>query len=129
MAGALAPFWPVFHVYEHPDNTATRAGQCNVQDEEIAPWVASLGMVLVTIDSDFQTRWVKSSLLSNHGVEVIVFSRDLKGPREQHDRITLNMPHWQSTLVPFDYGYRVWSQGERAGLTHKYGGRRRRSRG
>ena len=113
MADALAPFWPVSHIMHHPMNTAPVFGHCNVEDPDVARWVANQRMVLVTIDSGFQTRWVKSGVLERHGVEVIVFTKDLKGPREQHERITKHLPHWVTDLGQYAYGYRVWEQSER----------------
>jgi hypothetical protein len=110
VADALAPFWPVCHVRVHPMNTAKTVGQCNVQDQDVAPWCSDNGLVLVTIDAGFATRWVKSGLLANHGVEVIVFAKDIKGPRAQHEAITRHLPHWMETLGKVTYGFRVWEQ-------------------
>lgn len=112
MADGLASFWPVRHILTHPDNTANVPGQCNVEDEKVAPWVAKNGLVLVTIDAGFKTRWVKTGLLEAHGVEVIVFTKDLKGPREQHGRITRHLPSWMAELGEYAYGYRVWEQSQ-----------------
>ena len=70
--------------------------------------------MLVTIDSDFRTRWIKSGLLQSCGAEVIVFTQDLKGPREQHSRIVKHIPHWLADLAAYPYGFRVWQQTQNA---------------
>ena len=126
MADSLALVWPVQHIRTHPENTSDVEGQCNVVDERVAPWCAENGLVLVTIDSGFQARWVKTGLLAQNGLEVIVFSQDLKGPREQHSRISRHLPHWIETLNEYDYGYRVWSQGPQNKPEIRIGGKRKR---
>ena len=127
VADSLAPFWPVQHVREHPMNTATVVGQCNVDDEEVAPWCAAQELVLVTIDTGFRTTWVKSGLLRDHGVEVIVFDKDLKGAREQSIRITKHLPNWLSDLASYGYGFRVWSQTSNAHPRIVEGSKKKRS--
>ncbi len=111
MADSHALVWPICHVKDHPDNTAIVYGWCDVDDREIARWCAEHGLTLVTTDSDFTTRWVKSGVLAAHGVEVIVFTQDLNGLREQHVRVGKHLPHWIETLGHYPYGYRVWEQG------------------
>ena len=124
-AESLAPVWPVMHVVGHPMNSSSVVGQCNVLDEDVAPWVAANELVLVTIDTGFLTKWVKTGLLRNHGVEVIVFSRDLKGLREQHGRIVKHLPHWIEDLGQHAYGYRVWEQTEKLRPTFREGSKKK----
>jgi len=125
VADALAPFWPVRHVHVHPLNTATTVGQCNVQDEDVAPWCADNRFVLVTIDRGFKTRWIKSGLLADHGVEVIVFAKDIKGPRAQHEAITKRLPHWMAVLGQYPYGFRVWEQTEKLVPSWRHGNKKK----
>jgi hypothetical protein len=83
---------------------------------------------LVTIDSagfSFNGRWVRTGLLARHGVEVIVFDRDIKGITEQHRRLTAHLPYWQSELERQPYGYRVWHQGKPLKPNMSVGQRRR----
>jgi hypothetical protein len=113
VAQGLAPAWNIIHAVNHPDNTATTPGQSNVEDPDIAKWVADSERVLVTIDSDFRTRWIKTGLLQRHGVEVIVFTQDLKGLREQFGRVVKHLPYWATDLREYPYGYRVWEQSQK----------------
>lgn len=112
VADALAPFWSICHISAHPENPSTTVGQCSLGDDALAPWIAENKLVYVTIDSGFSGRWVKSGLLSDHGIEAIVFTRDIKGDREQMSRITRHLPNWQEALADYDYGFRVWEQSE-----------------
>lgn len=129
VAEALAPFWPIQHVVGHPDNTAPVHGQCNVPDEVIAPWASEQRLVVVTIDTDFKARWVKTKLLQNHGVEVIVFTTDLKGPRVQHGRITKHLPYWITDLGRYEYGYRIWDHTENNRPSWRGGSKKRATTG
>ncbi len=112
MAEALAhvghPFIHVKDAIAVP--TGTVAGQSPASDEAISKWCASTAYVLVTCDEDFRGRWERTGLLASHGVEVIVFNRELVGLLEQHRRITLHMPRWKAELERRPYGYRVWDQ-------------------
>ena len=85
-------------------------GQTKIPDADIAKWCAANQNVLVTADQDFKGRWMRSGLLGTHGVEVIVFMRDLEGLSFQHATITKYLPNWQGTLSLDPYGYRVWDQ-------------------
>lgn len=102
--------WPVLHVEGIPGNTAATTGQCDHQDATIAKWCAAEERVIVSIDTDFRARWVKTNLLIDYGVEAIVFSQDVKGLREQHRRVTIGLPRWDDVLGRLPYGFRVWSQ-------------------
>jgi hypothetical protein len=121
------PFSHVSTVFPQP--TGTIPGRCRTPDEDIAKWCGQTSTVLVTIDKDFQTRWVRSGLLAAHGVEVIVFTKDLKGLDEQHARITRHYPHWQTELQRQPYTHRVWMQNQKLNPTKIIGKQaRRRSR-
>lgn len=120
--------WNVTHVslvkeLEKPD---TPKGQCKAEDGEIAKWCSENGRVLVTGDEDFSGRWVRSGELAKHGVEVVVFDRELAGLRTQHERITRHLPHWVRALSAYPAGHRVWVQGERLDPRLQEGKRRRR---
>lgn len=104
---------PVIHVVEAFPHKVPKPGRCNAEDGEIAEYCAKAELVLVTTDSDFQGRWVRSQLLARHGVEVIVFTEELPGLSEQHRRMTLHLPTWATTLNRDPYGYRVWTQGSK----------------
>ncbi len=65
----------------------------------------------MTTDEDFRGRWVRSGLLQAHNVEVVVFTKDPKGLREQHARVTRHLPYWEQELSRQPYGFRVWEQG------------------
>lgn len=124
--------WPVVHVSEVPElqQADTVAGQCRAEDPDIAAWCARQGRTLITSDEDFRGRWVRSGELEKHGVEVIVFERELAGLQKQHERITAQMPVWGRTLGPYPPGHRVWVQGEKRQPRLQEGlRRRRRSRG
>lgn len=112
--------WNICHVCALPGNTATVPGQCNIADERIAEWCAATERVLVTIDSDFRERWVRSGLLAQHGVETIVFTKDLIGLQEQHRRVTLSLPFWEEALGGSPYGHQVWEQGPHRGPSSSY---------
>ena len=102
---------PIIHVYRAlPQHQGPVVGHCHAPDEVIAPWCAKTQHVLVTIDEDFKGRWLRSGLLAAHGVEVIVFDKDIPGLTAQHLRITTCLPWWQRTLEPHPYGHRVWLQ-------------------
>lgn len=102
---------PVTHVVRAlPAYAGPVEGQSRAPDEVIAPWCARTEHVLVTIDEDFKGRWIRSGLLAEHGVEVIVFDRDIIGLAEQHHRITMHLPHWQDELSGAPYAHRVWLQ-------------------
>ena len=112
MAQALALVEePILHVSEaFPDNTGGVPGNCNVPDEQVAEWCGKTAYVLVTADEGFHGRWIRTGLLSNHGVEVIVFDREIKGLPEQHRRITRHLTRWKDVLERDPYGFRVWVQ-------------------
>lgn len=112
MAKALAIVeLPFIHVTDAlPAPPGTPRGRLPRPDPDIAKWCGMTNYVLVTIDADFHTRWVKSGLLAAHGVEVIVFAADLKGLDEQHARVTRHYPYWQSELGLNPYVHRVWVQ-------------------
>jgi hypothetical protein len=93
-----------------PQPHGTLPGRCRTSDEEIAKWCGLTSTVLVTIDTDFRTRWVRSGELEANGVEVIVFAEDLKGLDEQHSRVTRHHPYWQAELQRQPYAHRVWVQ-------------------
>ena len=59
---------------------------------------------------DFRGRWMRSGVLANNGVEVIVFTQDLEGLDEQHRIVTKWLPRWKSELGRNPYRYRVWDQ-------------------
>ena len=101
---------PVRHVHEAVPAPTGVKGQTEAEDPDIASWCASHRYVLVTADSDFKGRWLRSGLLGERGVEVIVFSRDLEGLHVQHSLITKFLPKWQAELGLQEYGYRVWDQ-------------------
>lgn len=99
----------VRHVSEVPSlGKGAVKGQQPAEDEDIAKWCGQTETVLVTIDSDFQTRWVRSGALKRAGVEVIVFPHDLPGLDEQHRIVTACLPGWQRMLGRDAYGHRVW---------------------
>lgn len=85
-------------------------GQQPAEDPDIADYCARTETVLVTIDSDFRGRWVKSGTLSRAGVEVIVFTKDLKGLPEQHRIVTGCLPGWYQDLGRQPYAHRIWDQ-------------------
>jgi predicted nuclease of predicted toxin-antitoxin system len=120
----------VLHVWEAmPSKRGRLKGQCNATDEEIAKFCATTEYVLVTTDSDFNGRWVRSGLLREHNVEVIVFVTELPGLAEQHRRITSHLPHWEQELSRQPYGFRVWEQDRRLKPTLRIGqARRKRAR-
>ncbi len=93
-----------------PEYTTGTPGQNNAPDPVIAERCANQRIVLVTTDSGFRGRWLRSGVLANHGVEVIVFTQDLVGLPEQHRIITKHLPRWKSELGRNRYGYRVWQQ-------------------
>jgi len=95
-------------------------------DAEVARWCGAHERVLVTIDADFRTRWVRSQLLASHGVEVVVFTEDLRGLVEQHRRVTAGLEHWDTTLSRDPYGFRVWVQGRRGAPKIQHGPSARR---
>jgi hypothetical protein len=101
------------HVSKVPGFGSEIPGQSPTADEVIARWCAATEWVLVTTDEDFRGRWWRSGLLRDHGVEVIVFDRDIAGLSEQHRRITLHYGDWQATLAANKYGFRVWRQGSK----------------
>ena len=102
---------PVTHVIELcPEYTTSTPGQNRAPDDLIAERCSNGGLVLVTADSDFRGRWLRSGVLGNHGVEVIVFTQDLQGLDQQHQVITRWLPRWKSELGRLPYGYRVWDQ-------------------
>lgn len=112
MAEALALVGhDVIHVARAiPPPPGTVPGQQPAKDPTIARWCAQTAHVLVTTDGDFRGRWVRSKLLAQHGVEVIVFDKEIVGLAEQHRQVTLHLPHWNSELGRHPYGYRVWLQ-------------------
>jgi hypothetical protein len=89
---------PFVHVSRVPSMGSAVVGRSPTPDEVIAKWCAATGRVLVTCDEDFRGRWVRSGLLCKHGVEVIVFEKELAGLEEQHHRVTMHYPWWQLTL-------------------------------
>ena len=106
--------YPITHVVDAlPQYRGPLAGQSQATDAEIAQWCGQTEHVLVTIDTDFSGRWVRSGLLAVHGVEVIVFDRDIPGLRNQHARITRHFDAWQDALRRQPYLHRVWIQGKR----------------
>ncbi len=122
MAEALALVeHPFVHVSEVLPSPSLPSGQAGASDEEIAAWCADDVSVLVTTDSDFKGRWIRSGLLARHGVEVIVFNRDIPGLGNQHLRITTHLPAWQSELERQPYAYRVWVQNMSGGLKLRIG--------
>jgi len=101
----------ITHVYRAlPAYAGPIVGQCQAPDPVISDWCAKTENVLVTSDTEFHGRWVRSGLLSQHGVEVIVFAEQIPGLQEQHRRVTRHLPAWMSTLGVNPYGYRVWVQ-------------------
>jgi Domain of unknown function (DUF5615) len=114
VAAALATVHlPFIHVSRVPGMESDVVGRSPTPDEVIAKWCATAKRVLVTCDEDFRGRWVRSGLLKKHGVEVIVFEKELAGLDEQHHRITMHYPWWQSTLGKHKPAHRVWLQGSR----------------
>ena len=105
---------PFLHVSDIPGFGDDRPGRAPVEDQAIARWCGATGYVLVTVDSDFRGRWVRSGLLAAHDVEVIVFLHDLVGLAEQHRRITACHPVWVANLTALPAGHRVWEQGDRS---------------
>jgi len=105
---------PFLHVSKVPGfgDPAVR-GRAPVEDADIAKWCGVTGRILVTADGDFKGRWVRSGLLARHGAEVIVFTEELVGLREQHLRITTGYSHWPARLAAHQAGHRVWLQGRR----------------
>lgn len=102
---------PFVHVAEAlPTPPGTPRGRQPRPDSDVAKWCGQTSHVLVTIDTDFHTRWIKTGLLAAHGVEVVVFSEDLKGLTAQHARVTRHYPYWQSVLGRGPYLHRVWMQ-------------------
>ncbi len=102
---------PVTHVTQLcPEYTTSTPGQNRAPDELIAERCADGQIVLVTVDSDFRGRWLRTGVLANHGVEVIVFTKDLEGLDQQHQVVTRWLPNWKSELGKKPYGYRVWDQ-------------------
>lgn len=102
---------PFTHVTELcPEYTTGTPGQNRAPDELIAERCSDGGIVLVTVDSDFRGRWLRTGVLGNHGVEVIVFTRDIEGLDEQHRLVTRWLPRWKTELGKHRYGYRVWDQ-------------------
>ena len=120
----------MLHVWEAmPSKRGRLKGQCNAADEEIAKFCATAEYVLVTTDTDFNGRWVRSGLLKEHNVEVIVFITELPGLTEQHRRITAHLPYWEQELSRLPYGFRVWEQDRRLKPTLRVGqGRRQKTR-
>ncbi len=111
MANALAAVeYDIVHVVGHPENTHPREGNCNVPDPRIAQWCGEQQRVLVTLDHDFRTKWLKGKVLADAGAEVIVFSKDIKGLTAQHLRVTKHISHWISDLGAGSYEHRVWMQ-------------------
>lgn len=109
---------------EFPHPRGNPGGATGISDEEIAARCALSELVLVTVDDDFATKWVKSHLLAEQGLEVIVFSRQIEGLQEQHRRITSHYPDWQTKLDEHPYGYRVWEQPMRGRLRMMQGNER-----
>jgi hypothetical protein len=102
---------PITHVYRAlPAQAGARVGQCNASDADISAWCARTEHVLVTSDREFYGRWIRSGMLAEHGVEVIVFSELIPGLAEQHRRVTKHLPAWISVLGVNPYAHRVWVQ-------------------
>ena len=107
MAMVEEPFTHVVDVF--PEDVVI-PGQNKAADGKIAEWCAENQRVLVTVDSDFSGRWLRTGLLAQHGVEVIVFMKDIEGLSLQYQLIAKHLPMWQALLRPKPYGYRVWDQ-------------------
>jgi hypothetical protein len=102
---------PIKHInHVLPGSDQVLFGQNDTPDETIAKWCGDNRYVLVTVDSDWRGRWLRSGLLKDHGVEVVVFSRDVPGLQPQHATITKHLPQWQDVLERQPYGHRVWQQ-------------------
>lgn len=110
-----------------PPPSGTVHGQHPAQDAEIAKWCAVAEYVLITCDQDFRGRWVRSGLLREHNVEVVVFTEELSGLREQHARVTRHLPYWEQELSKQPFAFRVWEQGRQT-LPALATGQRRRKR-
>lgn len=112
MAEALS--WielPFIHVSRAlPVPSGTIRGHQPRHDSDLARWCGQTEHVLVTIDTDFREKWVRSGLLIKYGVEVIVFATDVKGLDTQHLEITKRYHRWQADLTRYPYGHRVWEQ-------------------
>ncbi|MGQ0431751.1 MAG: DUF5615 family PIN-like protein [Microthrixaceae bacterium] len=105
-------------------------GQQPAEDPDIADYCARTETVLVTIDGDFRGRWAKSGALARAGAEVIVFTKDLVGLREQHQIVTQCLPGWYVDLGSQPYAHRIWDQ--YPGRRHpdlRVGKRQKRSKG
>ena len=117
IARALAVVdYPISHVYDVAEFEQYRTpilGQCRAPDELIAEYCGTNEIVLVSIDSEFRGKWVRSGVLRKENVEVIVYP-DLIGLRTQVERVVLCYPHWQAALTQRPYGFRVWTYGKQA---------------
>jgi predicted nuclease of predicted toxin-antitoxin system len=118
---------PVLHVWDAiPSSRGSVKGQVQASDQEIANWCALAEYVLVTTDEDFRGRWVRSGLLQAQNVEVVVFTKDIKGLRNQHARVTRHLPYWEEELSRQPFGFRVWEQGPDNRPVMRSGQRRRK---
>jgi hypothetical protein len=102
--------YPLIHVNDAFPQNIVHTKFNKTPDEDLARWCAQTQHVLVSTDEDFQGKWVRSGLLRDEGVEVIWFTGDLVGIREQHHRITRHFPSWELELGRQPYGHRVWIQ-------------------
>jgi len=73
----------VRHVSKVPGLMGPSSGQSRARDEEIAEWCGINDYVLITCDSDFRGRLVRSGALETANAEVIVFTHELAGLHNQ----------------------------------------------
>ncbi len=101
---------PFIHISKVPGLEGKQQGRSGADDETVARWCEAKNRVLVTCDSDFRGRWVRSSLLAQVGVELIVFNWQVRGLQEQHRQITRRYNSWINQLSAHPQGHRVWLQ-------------------
>lgn len=107
----------MLHVSRVPGLGGSTAGQSGADDASVARWCATTGHVLVTCDSDFSGRWVRSGLLAREGVETIVFAWQVRGLQEQHRQVTARYESWAYQLADLPADHRVWIQQKRGKLS------------
>lgn len=106
----------ILHVSKVPGLAGQITGHSGADDPTVARWCATTSHILITCDSDFRARWVRTGLLAKEGAEVIVFKWQVSGLQEQHREITTRLPSWTDSLTRVQRGHRVWIQAKRGPL-------------
>lgn len=90
-------------------------GWCRVKDPVIAEHCGTYKLTLITFDTDFKTKWLRSGILAKTGAEAVWIDRQIPRPGRQLEFLMAHRQKLESALSQRPYAGQAWGMEYRNG--------------